>query len=870
MFIRYNNCHSPLLSSSAVTSKFHLVDLAGSERVNKTKATGERFKEGVKINQGLLCLGNVISALGTGQKTVSFRESKLTRLLQGSLGGNSVTLMIACVSPADYNLDETLSTLRYADRAKQIKNKPVVNRDPHSEEISRLNDIILRLRNQLAVLGRSGDARPESATLNGTAMLSSFIGNIAAHEDLKLANVKLVNEVAVLQLQMHTLDMMRDGCVEAVDKLNTQTKDLERMMEEEKPAEEIIVAMRELKVTLDALRMLLNVESEETVWHDAPSRESLENCEAGQTFMISNQTFTTDMKRLKDELTMKEHLAKKLMENLVPEEESHAMIATFVSKIAELEREKEELQVRPKAKPDVAAKLAEERRKKIALLEKEIDGMRKKITKHEKLIALHKNTQKSLNSLQTEITDLKQQKVQLVKNLRKDQDKYRQLKIKSDKEMNVMREKEKKRFHELKKLEDQHHRQKMYLQRRVEEANIKARRAENLLNKQRRTKTGTVLKDPAEIEKRLNQELEIIYSVGEVKASLTILMEARSELTNQLQALDRSKPEDAARAALLEGEIEERAHTINDLQQKIQSYDITAKVEAIAKEVQTDEALKILLEQVGDMRKEFYEEKLKWEVADNVAKVRIDDLQQAASEHGKELLRMRRDKDENMALLLDGYLEEDAAAMEDKMKPITLNLLEENKALRDQNEALKEELAAASRIMKPKKGKGSAAVGGLANKNVLRVKQEYIDTETEGELDDSYGEDDPDWSFSRERISAGRKRSAAASAKDTTVTLGGTISDTSASTAANNVSVSLCNCKTHCSRMTCGCRKKGLFCNGKCGCVSCVNVDRGSASEDTDGGQQKMVNGKESGDSEADEEEEEEEDGNKQEQKRIK
>lgn len=88
--------------NSATTAKFHLVDLAGSERSKKTKATGERFKEGVNINKGLLALGNVISQLGDGNSHnyIGYRDSKLTRLLQDSLGGNSMTLMIACVSPA--------------------------------------------------------------------------------------------------------------------------------------------------------------------------------------------------------------------------------------------------------------------------------------------------------------------------------------------------------------------------------------------------------------------------------------------------------------------------------------------------------------------------------------------------------------------------------------------------------------------------------------------------------------------------------------------------------------------------------------------------------------------------------------------------
>ena len=111
--------------------KLNLVDLAGSERQSKTGAVGTRLKEATKINLSLSALGNVISALVAGAgKHVPYRDSKLTRLLQDSLGGNTRTIMIAAVSPADYNYEETLSTLRYANRAKNITNKPKINEDP--------------------------------------------------------------------------------------------------------------------------------------------------------------------------------------------------------------------------------------------------------------------------------------------------------------------------------------------------------------------------------------------------------------------------------------------------------------------------------------------------------------------------------------------------------------------------------------------------------------------------------------------------------------------------------------------------------------------------------------------------------------------
>lgn len=111
-----------------IASKLNLVDLAGSERLSKTGAAGDRLKEAQKINLSLSALGNVISALVDGKSQhIPYRDSKLTRLLQDSLGGNTKTVMIANCSPADYNFDETLSTLRYASRAKFIKNKPVIN-----------------------------------------------------------------------------------------------------------------------------------------------------------------------------------------------------------------------------------------------------------------------------------------------------------------------------------------------------------------------------------------------------------------------------------------------------------------------------------------------------------------------------------------------------------------------------------------------------------------------------------------------------------------------------------------------------------------------------------------------------------------------
>ncbi|GAX81091.1 hypothetical protein CEUSTIGMA_g8525.t1 [Chlamydomonas eustigma] len=132
-------------------SKLNLVDLAGSERVKDTGASGDRFSEGVSINKGLMELGNVINALTEGKKRshVPYRNSKLTRLLQDSLGGNSETLFVACVSPADKNHEQTLNTLRYASRARAIRNNLRLNNKlSPEEELEYLRTLVQQLQSE--------------------------------------------------------------------------------------------------------------------------------------------------------------------------------------------------------------------------------------------------------------------------------------------------------------------------------------------------------------------------------------------------------------------------------------------------------------------------------------------------------------------------------------------------------------------------------------------------------------------------------------------------------------------------------------------------------------------------------------------------
>lgn len=181
--------------------KLNLVDLAGSERQSKTGATGSRLKEATKINLSLSALGNVISALVDGKSShVPYRDSKLTRILQDSLGGNTKTVMCANAGPADYNYDESLSTLRYANRAKNIKNRPVINEDPKDAMLREYQDEISRLRKQLSQMSSTSTSLSNAATNDS--------------EEIDKENIQSQEMIAKTEAEMAKLRLNQDQSAE--------------------------------------------------------------------------------------------------------------------------------------------------------------------------------------------------------------------------------------------------------------------------------------------------------------------------------------------------------------------------------------------------------------------------------------------------------------------------------------------------------------------------------------------------------------------------------------------------------------------------------------------------------------------------------
>lgn len=221
--------------SGEKVAKISLVDLAGSERAQSTGATGARLKEGAEINRSLSTLGRVIAALAdasTGKKKtqVPYRDSILTWLLKDSLGGNSLTAMIAAISPADINFEETLSTLRYADSAKRIKNHAVVNEDPNARMIRELKEELAQLRSKLSGGGGGGGIPAEEQYAPDTPLEKQIVSITQADGSVK--KVSKAEIVEQLNQSEKLYQEINQTWEEKLEKTETIQKEREAALEE--------------------------------------------------------------------------------------------------------------------------------------------------------------------------------------------------------------------------------------------------------------------------------------------------------------------------------------------------------------------------------------------------------------------------------------------------------------------------------------------------------------------------------------------------------------------------------------------------------------------------------------------------------------
>uniref|UniRef100_A0A8D0L229 Kinesin family member 4A n=1 Tax=Sphenodon punctatus TaxID=8508 RepID=A0A8D0L229_SPHPU len=434
--------------NSSFRSKLHLVDLAGSERQKKTKAEGDRLKEVININRGLLCLWNVISSLGDENKKGSFvpyRDSKLTRLLQDSLGGNSHTLMIACVSPADSNLEETLNTLRYADRARKIKNKPVVNVDPQAAELHHLKQQVQQL--QVLLLQAHGGTLPVSLNAEPSENLQSLMEKnfSLAEENEKLS--RGLSEAAGQNAQMLERIIMTE---QENEKMHCKLEELGQHAACKLDLQKLVESLedQELKENVEVICNLQQVIVQFAAFIQGESSPHTKRSPDAFTTQhaLRQAQMSKELIELNTALALKVALARKMTENdsqLEPIQcQYQTNIKTLELEVSNLQKEKEDLvRALHMAKKDVnQAKLSERRRKRLQELEGQMNDLKKKLNEQSKLLKLKESTEHTVSKLHLEIRAMKNQRVQLMRQMKEDAEKFRQWKQQKDKEVIQLKE----------------------------------------------------------------------------------------------------------------------------------------------------------------------------------------------------------------------------------------------------------------------------------------------------------------------------------------------------------------------------------------------------------------------------------------------
>lgn len=496
-------------------AKLHLVDLAGSERAKRTGSGGARLKEGIHINRGLLALGNVISALGDEKKRkegahVPYRDSKLTRLLQDSLGGNSKTVMIACISPADINAEETLNTLKYANRARNIQNKPVANKDLICNEMQ-------KMRQQLQNLQAALCARGETPSKEVQVMREKIM-------KLESANDELSRELHIYRSKRATLDYCN---------MNTQ--------------EDGVSSTKD-----DCLKRGFESIDSDYEMSDATSggiSEDIDGAAKEWEHALRQNNMGNELSELSKRLEEKESEMK------ICGAGTEIIRQHFEKKMMELEKEKRTVQVerdlllaeveKLAASSDRQAQVARDSHaQKLKALETQISNLKKKQENQVEALKQKQKSEDAAKRLQAEIQCIKAQKVQLQHKMKQEADQFRQWKASQEKELLQLKKEGRKTEHERLKLEALNRRQKMVLHRKTEEAAMATKRLKELLESRKSSVAAngqppTRQVNGKNLQKWIDNELEVMTKVHQVRSQYEKQIQVRAALAEELTSLKR-------------------------------------------------------------------------------------------------------------------------------------------------------------------------------------------------------------------------------------------------------------------------------------------------------------------------------------------
>ncbi|XP_067325832.1 chromosome-associated kinesin KIF4-like isoform X2 [Anolis sagrei] len=874
--------------------KLHLVDLAGSERQKKTKAEGDRLREGININKGLLCLGNVISALGDETKKGSFvpyRDSKLTRLLQDSLGGNSHTLMIACVSPADSNMEETLNTLRYADRARKIKNKPIVNTDPQAAQINQLRQQVQEL--QVLLLQAHGGTLPVSIGVSGepSENLQSLMekNHFLAEENAKLSRslseaatqiAQVLESYIAAEQQNEKLNTKLEQLQQhPVVKLNLQ-KLLETLEDQElKQHVELFCQLQELITRFpnentngDADMDTSDQDSSAVSEADLEAQRSSDEYAAQHA--LHQAQMSKELLELNKALAMKEALARKISQNdsqLEPIQcQYQSNIKNLEEEVSKLQKEKEELilALHMSKKDANQAKLSERRRKRLQDLEGEMTDLKKKLKEQSKLLKMKESSEQTVRKLNQEIRAMKTQRVQLIRQMKEDGEKFRQWKQQKDKEVNQLKERDRKRQYELVKLEQDFQKQANVLRRKAEEAaaankrlKIALQKQQDAASKRKENSNRGVEGLAARVKNDLANEIEVLISIEEAQRHLNDLLEDRKNLAKEIASLKEKRdagenlPSKYKRRTFscndadmnysltnqiqsLETEMELRSAQIADLQQKLLDADAGDRTKhrwgSINTLPEANCAIKYLIGELTSSKVEYskLENRLQQSKVScaGLHKMLAEKQKSAAemeAEYESQLVKMEQEHQEKVLYLLSqiNHKEETEKRLEISISEPEQQLLErlrfqdeelsKMKEVFEKNQALSEELETAKqKLLLLQVASGQK----IRNMHPSRTEEpdspfDYIPpkpkTRRQTTAKSAFGMPEKESSSDSEDLGGDTEDAEWVPAKLAKKTVLG------------------CNCKGRCRNKKCGCRKQKVTCSEDCRCEAeeCRNRD---------------------------------------------
>ncbi|KAL9234739.1 hypothetical protein vseg_009572 [Gypsophila vaccaria] len=562
-------------------AKLHLVDLAGSERAKRTGADGIRLKEGIHINKGLLALGNVISALGDEKKRkgghIPYRDSKLTRLLQDSLGGNSKTVMIACVSPADTNAEETLNTLKYANRARNIQNKAVINRDPVAAQMQQMRSQIEQLQSELLYYRADSSVSFEELQILKHKISLLEARNAELQRELRERSINcehLSRRALDAQVEKDKLIMKFEAAKNGklwddIDSEGNQELDLvQSYVSKIQELEGELVRLQSINTmkrngfpdcfdsddevmpsTNDYLATLAQLSSVFDGKETIGDENEIEEKELEHSSL--QETLDRELKELDKKLQQKEAEME-----LFTGGETTVLKQHYEKKVLELEHEKKVLQkeiedlrhklgnISSSTNDDGTHKLKEDYLQKLNVLESQVSVLRKKQEAQAQLLRQKQRSDEAAKRLQDEIQRIKFQKVQLQNKIKQESEQFRMWKASREKEVLQLKKEGRRKEYEMHKLLALNQRQKMVLQRKTEEAAAATKKLKELLESRKtasRESSTAGNSNAAGAQRALMQgiehELEVIVRVHEVRSQYERQMEERTKMAQEIAKL---------------------------------------------------------------------------------------------------------------------------------------------------------------------------------------------------------------------------------------------------------------------------------------------------------------------------------------------